>query len=147
MEFKKVNLDRLPEIVIINYEIFKDMYDWPPYTLDDYTRRLENKDPIIFIAEEKGKIVGSSISYGEGDKFYLWILGVSKEFRGKGVASKLLDLREQYAKENNFKKISTKVYNVSKEMLSLFIKRGYVIVDVKKNDDVKYNAVILELEV
>lgn len=147
MEYKRVNLDRLPEIVTVNHEIFKDMYDWPPYTLDDYMKRLEDKDPVIFIAEVDGKIVGDSISYGEGDKFYLWIMGVLKDYRGQGIASKLLDLREKYARENNFKKISTKVYNISKEMLSLFIKRGYVIVDIKKNDDVKYNAVILELEV
>lgn len=147
MEFKKVNLDRLPEIVTINHEIFKGMYDWPLYTLGDYEKKLEGKDPIIFVAEENGKIVGSSISYGEGDKFYLWVLGVLKDYRSKGIASKLLDLREQYAKENNFKKIYTKVYNVSKEMLSLLIKRGYFIVDINKNDNIKHTAVILELTI
>lgn len=147
MEFKQVGLERLAEIVEINTKIFDGMYDWPLYTLDDYKKRLEGINPIIFVAEDNGKIIGDCISFEKDNKFYLWISGVLKDYRNRGIASKLFDLREQYAREHNYKKIFTKVYNVSKEMLKLINKRGYKIIEIQKNSNTKYNANILELSI
>lgn len=147
MEIKQTGTDRLPEIVEMNKQVFEGMYDWPIYELDDYKKRLEGITPIIFIAEDNGKIVGNCISFEKEGKFYLWILGVLKEYRNKGIASKLFDLREHYAREHNYKKIFAKVYNVSKEMLKLMTKRGYKIIEIQKNPNPKYNANILELSI
>ncbi len=145
MNFKLVTLERLPEIVKVNHQIFEGMYEWPPYTLDKYKERFANLQPVIFIAEKDGKVVGDSISFEKDGEWYLWILGVLKKYRKQGVASKLLDLNEKYAKENKYKTISVKVYNVSKEMLILLLGRGYKITDVEKHEKVKYNAIILKL--
>jgi ribosomal protein S18 acetylase RimI-like enzyme len=147
MEFKQTDISRLPEIAEMNREVFDGMYDRPVYTLDDYKKRLEGVTPIIFIAEDNGKVVGNCISYESDGKLYLWVSGVLKEYRNQGIASKLFDMREQYAREHNYKKIFTKVYNVSKEMLCLLIKRGYEIMEVFKKDNPKYNAIILELDI
>ncbi len=147
MEIKQVEINRLSEIVEMNKKVFENMYDWPVYELDDYKKRLEGVTPIIFIVEDDGKIVGNCISFEKDNKFYLWILGVLKEYRNQGIASKLFELREQYAREHNYKKIFAKVYNVSEEMLKLMIKRGYKIIEVKENLNPKYSANILELSI
>src|SRR5574343_21415 len=132
MEFKMVEVDRLAEIVEVNKSVFEDMYDWPIYELKDYQDKLKDINPIIFIVEENGKIIGNSIAFEKDNGFYLWILGVLKEYRNQGIASKLLDLREEYARIHGYKKIFAKVYDVSKDMLILLGKRGYKIVDTEK---------------
>jgi len=145
MNYKKGLIDELPELVKTNFQIFSGMYEWPPYTLDQYTERLNGVNPTIFIAERDDKIIGDSIAFEKDGGWYLWILGVLEEYRKQGVATQLLDLNEQYARENSYKEITVKVYNVSKEMLKLLIGRGYEIVDIHKDKNSKYNGIVLRL--
>ncbi len=145
MKFELVTSEKLPEIVEVNHQIFDGLYEWPPYSLDKYKERFSGLKPIIFIAEKEGKIIGDCISFEKDAEWYLWILGVLKEYRKQGIANKLLDLNEKYAKENNYKIVSVKVYNVSKEMLALLLRRGYQITDIEKHAKIQYNAIILKL--
>jgi len=110
-----------------------------------YQERLKDVAPVIFVAEENEKIFGDCISFERDSKWYVWILGVNKEYRGQGIATQLLDLNEKHAKEHGYKNITVKVYNVSKEMLRLMIGRGYEIVDIHKHEKTKYNEIFLEL--
>lgn len=145
MEFKVATLERLPDIVELNHRIFDGMYEWPSYSLDKYRERFANVQPVIFIAEKDEEIIADCISLDKNGEWYLWILGVLKEYRKQSIATKLLNLNEEYAKKNNYKVIFVKVYNVSKEMLSLLLGRGYQITDIEKHAKVEYNAIILRL--
>ena len=134
MNFEKVWLEKFEEIVELNYQIFKGMYEEEPYSLEKYKRRLENKETIIFIAKENNDIVADSISFEDDDSFYIWIFGVSEKYRRKGIVSALLEKNEQFAKENNYESVSVKVYNVSKEMQYLLRRRGYEVIKVEEKN-------------
>ena len=145
MEFKQITLERLPEIVEVNHKIFEGMYEWKPYYIDTYQEKFKGVDPVIFVAEKNGEILADSISFDRDNKWYLWIFGVLKEYRGQNIANQLFDLNEKYAREHGYKEITVKVYNVSREMLRLVIKRGYEINSVESHEKTKYNAVHLSL--
>jgi len=147
IEYAEETIDLLDKIVQINHIIFNGMYDSKPYSIDEYRERLSKGDPVIYIAKFDDMIIGNIISIKKEDSLYLWILGVSEKFRKCGVASRLFELTEQYAKKNNFNSITTKVYNVSKEMLRISLKRGYKIVDMDKHEsNTEYNSVHLKLD-
>ncbi len=146
IEFKQVGLERLPEVAEVNFKVFDGMYGWKPYELPEFEKRLSVEGSVIFAALDQGKIVGYFVGYPKGEYFYSWILGVLPEYRGHRIATELMDLAENHAREQGFKKMLSKVYNVSDRMLRLKLKRGYMVADVEKNDNILYTAVILELE-
>lgn len=147
-EISEANLDELEQIVMTNYKIFQGMYEQEPYSIDHYQEKLKDIAPKILIAKVDGKIVGDSISFDRKDSLYIWIMGVLKEHRNKGIANKLFENNEQFARANEYKSVTVKVYNVSKEMLRVLLARGYQITEVEQSEtDPKYNAVHLELKI
>lgn len=136
---------RLSDIVMLNYQIFKGMYDWEPYSVEEYQKRLSNTKPIFFLASQEEQLMGDAIIFEKNNSLYLWILGVDASARKKGVASALFEAIETYAREKKYSHITMKVYNVSTDMLRLTLKRGFHIVAVDPSDkNSKYHAVHLE---
>lgn len=146
IEIAEGSIKQLEEIAAVNYEIFASMYQEEPFSLEHYKNKLKDKNPIIYIAKANNAIVGDSISFERDNSLHIWILGVKKEYRNQGIATKLFELNEQFAKASGYKSITTKVYNVSKEMLKLAISRGYFIQTVEASTaSSKYNAIRLGL--
>ena len=139
-------MDQLEQIAVTNCEIFAGMYEQDPYPLAHYQEKLNDLQPKIYIAKVDGRIVGDSISFTRDKSLYIWIMGVLEKHRGKGIATKLFEHNEQFAREKKYESVSVKVYNVSKEMLKMLLTRGYQIIDVEHSKkDSKFNAVHLEL--
>ena len=135
------NSNDLEAICNLNYAIFKGLYSEEPYNLEKYQKRLNKKKPLIYIIKQGEILLGNSIAFTEKENLYLWILGVSKKHRGNGLASKLLDLNEKFAKKNECEAVTVKVYNSSKEMMRLLLKRGYNIMEIKdKNSNPNFNS-------
>lgn len=128
------SLNDLEEIVKVNRAAFQKTYDSAPYSLDYYKNKLGGKKPLIYLVRSDNKIIADSIAFEENDSFYVWILGVKEEFRRRGIASYLFELNEDYAKENDFSAITTKVYSVSEAMLNLLTKRGYNIIKYRNDE-------------
>lgn len=123
------------------------MYENEPYSLEQYQERLKGKNPIIFTVKKDKKLVANSISFEQDNSFYIWILAVDKNYRGQGIGTSLIDKNEKFAKENGYKTVSTKVYNVSKEMKRLLKQRNYKIVKRQKSKtNSKFTALIYTLE-
>jgi ribosomal protein S18 acetylase RimI-like enzyme len=136
----------LTQLVKFNYHIFDGMYENEPYSPEQYKERLKGKNPIIFTVKKDKKLVANSISFEKDNSFYIWILAVDKNYRGQGIGASLLDKNEQFAKENGYKSVSTKVYNVSKEMKRLLKQRNYKIVKRQKSKtNSKFTALIFTL--
>ncbi len=145
MDYRKVENDKLGEVVSLNKKIFEGLYPWSPYTEEEYRQKIFNRNPTIFIAEDDGRIIADSISFPKDDKWYIWILAVNVDHRKQGVATELYKMNESYARESGLKVVSIKIYNISSNMLQMALVRGYLIIDIKKDSDPKFNALILEL--
>ncbi len=138
---ENISIEKLDQIVDFNYQIFLGMYENEPYSLDQYQNRLKDKKCFIISASNDGELVGDAVSYIDNDSLYLWIMGVDKNFRRQGIATKLLDHSEEIAKENSLKQVSAKVYDVSPEMKSFLVSRGYELLKIEESVvDKKYNA-------
>ena len=146
-EVSEGSIDQLEQIVTLNYEIFQGMFEKEPYSLAQYQEKLKDKKLKIYVAKINGRIVGDAVSFGRDKALYLWIMGVLKEHRNKGIATQLFEMTEQFARDNEYESVTAKVYNVSSEMLRVLVARGYRIVDVEKSEtDPKFHAVYLELK-
>lgn len=76
-----------------------------------YDEVIQRKDTHIFVAEEKGKLLGMITFYLLPNIKHGWLRGhiedmmVTRSVRGKGIGSQLLSYVKQYCKDNNIKVI------------------------------------------
>jgi len=147
-KISQADVSWLEQIVKLNRVIFDKMYEDEPYSLEHYQKKLCDKKPLIFIAQAEGQLVADSIAFEKENRLYIWVLGVAKEHRNQGIASKFLDRNEQFARDRAYGSVVAKVFNVSLEMQKLLIERGYreVGVDLSETGS-KYNAVHFELKI
>lgn len=103
--------------------------DWD----EDHFRQgfADRPDKMLLKATVDGKLAGYKLgcrSIQEGSTFYSWLGGVHPEFRGLGLAEDLMAKQHEWAKEQGYKKVSTKTLNRFKPMLTLNLKAGFDIV-------------------
>ncbi len=66
----------------------------------------------FFIIKEADRIIGLGwgfVSQSNRNIFFLWQIGVLKEFRGKNIANRLIEKLIKFAKDNNCKKVHATV--------------------------------------
>ena len=94
---------------------------------------MESKDGTVFIAENNGEIVGYALIFIK-DEIPIYKnkkigcasdLYVKKNFRNKGISSKLRDKSIEWFKEKGIKFLSTPMYPDNKFVHSLFKKWGF----------------------
>lgn len=91
---------------------------------------------------DQDKIVGFKLGY-ELDRvqFYSWIGGVDPDHRNKGIAKKLLDFQENWAKENGYNSILVKSTNRFIPMVKMLLSNGYLISDISKENLLQDNKI------
>ena len=131
--YASVNGHLKPEILIqvlaLYAEIFKDA------DIEFFKQRLkENPKFHIDLSYNEEKLIGFKIGYPyNSNTFYSWVGGVHSNFRYQGVASKLAQFQENYAKKEGFTKLRTKSMNQYKPMMILNLKNGFSITNIYTN--------------
>ena len=127
MKIRKLKLSDIPELV----ELVKGeatIEDYPgEYSPKLFKQMLEDKDTIVLVVEEDSKLIAfQEIKIDKSQKrIYLETIIVSKEHRGKGIASKLMEEVEKLARQKKFKRLAFIVRKWNKPMNSLAKKLGY----------------------
>jgi GNAT superfamily N-acetyltransferase len=99
---------------------------------------------LINVALVNLEIVGYKIGYKLNDEtFYSWLGGVNPAYRGKGIASALMEEQHTYVREKGYKVVQTKTMNKWRNMLILNIKNGFDVVDTYM-DERKEIKIVLE---
>ena len=85
-----------------------------------------------FVAEEDKIIIGAALTYNrystwKGRTLHLEDLIVTKEKRGLGVGTMLLDKVVEYGIKKHVKRISWEVINWNKKAINLYLKKGGII--------------------
>jgi predicted GNAT superfamily acetyltransferase len=117
-----------------------------PYSEKTYEERLSDVPHLILIATVGNKPVGFKVGYRRygHDIFYSWIGGVLDEYRRKGIATKLAESQEVWAKTNGFVKVTFKTRNRLSKMIHFGLNRGFMIVDLIKKGEVKDYRIVME---
>lgn len=90
----------------------------------------------IFVAEQKGKMVGYLIARRGAAKrnlhsVYL-VIGVLSEFRGKGIGTQLFEEMEKWAVRNGIHRLELTVAAENQPGIALYKRMGFVIEGTKK---------------
>ena len=104
---------------------------------DELVEKVALRPNVLFVvAIEENKVVGYKIGYSlSEDRYYSWYGAVHEEYRGRGIASKLMELQHQLVKDAGYETIETKTRNKWRSMLILNIKHGFDITETFTDDD------------
>lgn len=107
---------------------------WASKNLDSTLWNLTLLEHYSIVCEKEGIIIG----FGDIDKLgYLDRLYVHKDYQGFGVATKIVNELEEYARKNN---VSTVITDASITARPFFEKRGY---EVIKEQEVERKGILL----
>lgn len=140
MEIKratKADIEKIFNLSVLNF-------DW---TKEGIEGAFKSKN-IIFKAEENEDFVGFLIASNLVDSFNILLIAVKDEQRGKGVASKLIEELEKFAKENAIEKIWLEVRESNFKAIGLYQKNNFKkIYERKRYYSDGENALIFEKEI
>jgi len=131
IKFEYINSFDKFEIKRIHRFLIKISDDFVPplkqkVDLKEYTLKLLN-NAIIQTAVEKEKIVGLIAFYCNNldtKIAYISIIGVNKNYRGRGIGNKLLKNAINYIRSNGFREIELETWENSSAQ-NLYIKNGF----------------------
>ena len=114
-----------------------------PHRLDEYEKRLKNTKHLILVAFDRSLPIGFKVGYERDGYFYSWMGGVLPKYRMKGVAQKLADEQEAWARQQNYSHITFKTRNRHRAMLLFALKNDFQIIGLEKRQDISENRILL----
>lgn len=116
------------------------------YPMTEYQTRLSDKPMLALFIKVEGEVAGFKLGYELGNgQFYSWLGGILPEFRGLGLAKKLLLAQESWAKEQGYHQIEVKTLNRFTSMLKMLISNQYQITNLKQDTDkLELNKITLQ---
>lgn len=136
-----IRLGDIPEVVALSLQI-PEFID--PHPVSVYEQRLSPVPHLILMAEVDEKPVGFKVGYQREDYFYSWMGAVLPSFRRLGVAQKLADYQEKWAKSEAYTTIRCKTRNHHKEMFIFALKNDFNVVEVEARDSIGENRILLQ---
>lgn len=122
MEYLESTLNEsLEDIVNLEKVVFEHYYG-----RDKIKNRLNDKKHWIYLVKDKGKSIAFKVWYEDsGGQIYSWLGGVHPDYRRRGIASKLMDIQFDMARQQGYSKIKLKTHKGHPEMIALCKKRGF----------------------
>ena len=130
IEISKIEDKDLEQAQVFCLSIFEEL-GWDKrftYGFDNLKEFFDGAREVFFVAKSKEKIVACAglkeLSKTEGliKRFY-----VAKEFRGKGLAQKMLDKIKDFAKKKNYKTIIVDIFQNNERAKRFFQKHRFVV--------------------
>ncbi len=130
-KYKELRLEALQK----DSEAFGGSYEESAKKTDEeWMKPLENEKNSIIVAIDDDKAIGMVGTYQEsGEKMkhisYIWGVYVKEEYRGQGIAKKLMEkLLDEIMKNKEIEKINLNVNTTQKAAIVLYEKIGFEIV-------------------
>jgi ribosomal protein S18 acetylase RimI-like enzyme len=105
--------------------------DDPPWNVpeEDIERKLKVQPELFLVAEDDGKIAGTTMGGYDGHRGWIYLVAVSPDYRRKGVGRMLMEEVEQRLAEIGCPKLNLQVRGTNKEVVEFYKKLGYVVED------------------
>ena len=162
MEFIKIK-EKNPHLIDVVYSILKSsgaymvetfgLMHWSkPYSKENITRDIENKD--VYIVKNDDKYIATFMlsedtSYyfqeiPDENAVYLSKLAVNPNIVNSGIGTACINYMEEVCKKNNKTRIRLDVYDKSLQAVNFYIKMGYKELFVK--DTTNFRVICMEKE-
>lgn len=119
----------VPETQVLEgiMELHRHVFEGAQLSLEE----LQEKEKLLLlIAKDGERVIGFKIGYRYADDtFYSWLGGVHADYRGKGIATQLMERQHELVRGLGYAKIRAISRNKRREMLLLNIKFGFDIVE------------------
>jgi len=110
----EIKEDRLETVVELSEKV-PEFHD--PHGLVVYQNRLKNVPAIILVAYVDEQPAGFKVGYEKDGYFYSWMGAILPKYRRLGLARKLAEQQEAWAKAKGYPHVTFKTRNRLKSML------------------------------
>ena len=127
------------------FEVLESDEDLKAYFEDRY----KDKEKVIIVGYLNEEPIGYMIGYDkfeDGDSFYCWMAGVSKEWRRIGTLTGLMYYQKEWAKKHGYSTLKIKTRNTRREMLSYLVKDGFNFTSVDPRESIDENRINLQIK-
>ena len=114
-----------------------------PHNLFTYQQKLKHVPHIILLAYVDNIPAGFKVGYERDGYFYSWMGAILPTYRRLGLARKLAEKQEIWAKENGYPHVTFKTRNRLKPMLLFAIGRGFDIIEIQPKATIDEYRIIL----
>ena len=126
MKYSKWEFKDVLDICKLNEKCFES-----PWTFEMLSSTFLNDNFLGYVAKSEDKIVGYIALISCLDEAELNIIAVDKDFRNKGIATKLLNLSHSELVKKGVKKVFLEVRKGNKNAQSLYEKLGYELISTR----------------
>ncbi|MCA1037941.1 GNAT family N-acetyltransferase [Bacillus infantis] len=111
---------------------------------DQLEKKMADKPKrLVASAIYQDQVIGYKVGYEmEENKFYSWLGGVDAKYRGKGIASRLMEMQHEYIKGCGYRVIQTKTMNKWRHMLILNIKHGFDVLETYIDEKGRHKIIL-----
>ena len=114
-----------------------------PHGLSIYQERLKNVPAIVLVAYVDNIPAGFKVGYERGGYFYSWMGAILPAYRRLGLARKLAEKQETWAKNKGYPHVTFKTRNRLKPMLIFALSRGFDIIEIQPKETIEEYRIIL----
>ena len=136
----EIKEDSLEKVVALSQQI-PEFHN--PHGLATYQKRLKNVPSIILVAYVNGIPAGFKVGYERDGYFYSWMGAILPNYRRLGIARKLAEKQEDWARSKGYPHVTFKTRNGLKPMLLFALNRGFNIIDIQQRETVEAYRIIL----
>lgn len=120
--------EHIKDIAQLEKECFSE-----PWSENALSEELYNNCAVFFAAIIDNKLAGYIGMHNICLQGYITNIAVFKQYRGKGIASALMEKIIGYAVKNNMEFISLEVRQSNHPAISLYVKYGFKEIGIRKN--------------
>lgn len=118
----------------------------PERTPESFSRRFQGRSKILVLV---ARLKTNAVAYYVGFELkpsvhFAWLVGVVPEFRRQGVASRMMQTAQMWAREQGYVSLRFECNNTHRPMLHFGISNEYQIVGIRWDPDTGQNLVIFE---
>jgi len=124
IEIRNYKQEDYPDIkaILEDVDFFDEFWD----SEQNYFSMVKNSPHAIQVVLADKKVVGSIVLNSHGDEVtFFYRFAIKKEFRNKGIGSKLLEKVEKLAKERGAKSVAFYVNDSKEDLKEYYKRRGY----------------------
>ncbi len=136
----KIVVGKLETVVEISQKI-PEFHN--PHGLSTYQQRLKQVPHIVLVAYVDETPAGFKVGYERDGYFYSWMGAILPAYRRLGLARKLAERQEIWAKENGYPHVTFKTRNRLKPMLLFGISRGFDIMEIQPKATIAEYRIVL----
>ncbi|MDJ0877601.1 MAG: GNAT family acetyltransferase [Halieaceae bacterium] len=86
-------------------------------------------DDLIFVAEEKGRVIGACMAGYDGHRGWLYAVAVAKDRRRGGIGKRLIEQAVESLKEMGCIKVNLQIRAANREVQAFYESLGFVVED------------------